>query len=333
MRTHQRQPVAFRRVWRSSPWASCCALPTFFAAAAVRRRGDLRDDRRRARARRPAVPRRRRSQAAAHLPRLPGGLRGVRALRHARRARPGRPGGAADGGASVRDQRPPRRRRRRRRRPGGGRPVPDLLDDLARLRRAGGELRAVPAGAAGGRRLAAAARSRRARARRARGWRRHLAVGALIGTSALFKYQGLTFLGASIGMLGLVGDRSGARRWSWAATPAALPPGRRAGPARALPARGARAAGNAAAAIYWFKFNFSYVGAGLTGLAAVARGLRRTSLIGGVALVPYALGLGGGGRRGARPWRACSAAGCAGAASVGRRTRRRRRRCWACSGW
>src|SRR5512138_292106 len=34
-----------------------------------------------------------------------------------------------------------------------------------------------------------------------RGLAVHLAVGALIGTSALFKYQGLTFLGASIGML------------------------------------------------------------------------------------------------------------------------------------
>ena len=52
-----------------------------------------------------------------------------------------------------------------------------------------------------------------------------------------------------------------------------------------------RNAGSFAAAVYWFKFNFSYVGAGLTGFAAVARGLRRTGLIGGVALVPYALGL------------------------------------------
>jgi hypothetical protein len=51
------------------------------------------------------------------------------------------------------------------------------------------------------------------------------------------------------------------------------------------------AAGNAADTIYWFRFNFSYVGAGLTGLAAMARGLRRTGLIGGAALVPYALGV------------------------------------------
>lgn len=50
-------------------------------------------------------------------------------------------------------------------------------------------------------------------------------------------------------------------------------------------------AGNAAAAVTWFRFNFSYVRAGLTGLEALARGLRRSALIGGVALVPYALGL------------------------------------------
>ena len=33
------------------------------------------------------------------------------------------------------------------------------------------------------------------------------------------------------------------------------------------------------------------MGAGLTGFAAIARGLRRTLLIGGVALVPYGLGI------------------------------------------
>ena len=117
----------------------------------------------------------------------------------------------------------------------------------------------------------------------------HLAVGVLIGTSALFKYQGLTFLGASIGMLiwwGVTGRAS----WSWAAARAvchlvgALLPA-------ALYLAWCAAAGNATAAIDWFKFNFSYVGAGLTGFAAVARGLRRTLLIGGVALVPYALGI------------------------------------------
>jgi hypothetical protein len=117
----------------------------------------------------------------------------------------------------------------------------------------------------------------------------HLAVGALIGTSALFKYQGFTFLGASIGMLGwwaILGRAS----WASAATlalchvvGALLPP--------ALYLASCAAAGNAAAAVYWFTFNFSYVGAGLTGFAAVARGSRRTLLIGGAALVPYALGV------------------------------------------
>jgi len=117
----------------------------------------------------------------------------------------------------------------------------------------------------------------------------HLAVGALIGTSALFKYQGLTFLGASIGLLmwwALLGQAS----WLWVlamalshAAGALVPP--------ALYLLGCAAAGNAEAAVYWFRFNFSYVGAGLTGLAAVARGLLRTGLIGGVALVPYALGI------------------------------------------
>ena len=48
-------------------------------------------------------------------------------------------------------------------RPGGGWPVPGVLDDLARLRCARGELRAVLAGATGDRRLVAAAGSSRGR--------------------------------------------------------------------------------------------------------------------------------------------------------------------------
>jgi len=125
----------------------------------------------------------------------------------------------------------------------------------------------------------------------ARGWAIHLAVGALVGVSALFKYQGLTFLGASVGLLvwWVVLRRA---PWSWA-LPRAL--GQVVG--ALLPAAvyllWCLAAGNAAATIYWFKFNFSYVGAGLTGLAALSRGLRRTALIGGAALLPYALGLAG----------------------------------------
>ena len=126
-------------------------------------------------------------------------------------------------------------------------------------------------------------------ARGIRGLGIHLAVGALVGTAALFKVQGLTFLGASIGLLAwwALIDRA---RWSWV-TLRAL--GQVAG-ALAVPAlylAWCAAAGNAAAAIYWFKFNFSYVGAGLAGGAALARGARRLLLIGGVALVPYALGI------------------------------------------
>ena len=129
----------------------------------------------------------------------------------------------------------------------------------------------------------------RARPGRPTGWAIHLAAGALVGTSALFKYQGLTFLGASIGLLFwwvILERASGA----WAVTMAlcqtigALVP-------TALYLWWCRSAGNLAAALYWFRFNFSYVGAGLTGFAAIARGLRRTGLIGGAALVPYALGI------------------------------------------
>jgi hypothetical protein len=117
----------------------------------------------------------------------------------------------------------------------------------------------------------------------------HLALGALIGTSALIKVQGLTFLGASIGMLGwwaILGRASWPRATAMAlchVAGALVPP--------TLYLLGCAAAGNAAATVYWFKFNFSYVDAGLTGLAAITRGLLRTGLIGGVALVPYALGV------------------------------------------
>lgn len=126
------------------------------------------------------------------------------------------------------------------------------------------------------------------------GWRSpatHLTVGVLIGVATLFKYQGLTFLGVSIGMVGwwwLLG------RWSWSraaalalchVTGALLPP--------ALYLLWCAFAGNAAAAVFWFSFNFAYVDAGLTGVSALARGLYRTLLIAGAALVPYALGLWG----------------------------------------
>jgi hypothetical protein len=117
----------------------------------------------------------------------------------------------------------------------------------------------------------------------------HLGVGVLIGVSALFKYQGVTFLGASIG-LAIWWSILGRASWSRTAARALchlagalLPP--------VLYLAWCAAAGNAEAAIGWFRFNFSYVGAGLTGLDAVARGARRLALIGGTAIVPYALGI------------------------------------------
>ena len=118
---------------------------------------------------------------------------------------------------------------------------------------------------------------------------RHVGVGVLIGVSALFKYQGVTFVGAFVGLL-VWWLMSGRASWGWVLSRglcqlagALLPP--------ALYLAWCTRAGNAEAARYWFEFNFSYVGAGLTGLAAIARGVRRTLLIGGVALVPYALGI------------------------------------------
>ena len=117
----------------------------------------------------------------------------------------------------------------------------------------------------------------------------HLAVGVLIGTSALFKYQGVTFLGASFGLLGWYAFL-GRTTWRFAGVMAlsqllgaAIPP--------TVYLWWCAVGGNAAAAVYWFRFNFSYVGAGLTGAAAVQRGLFRLALIGGVAAVPYLLGI------------------------------------------
>jgi hypothetical protein len=119
----------------------------------------------------------------------------------------------------------------------------------------------------------------------------HLLVGALIGVSALFKYQALTFLGASIGtvlwsaLLGRIRAGHAALAISSHVVGAALP--------AALYLGGCAAAGNGAATIEWFRFNFSYVAAGLTGTEALARAVRRTAMIGGVAIVPYGLGIAG----------------------------------------
>jgi hypothetical protein len=117
----------------------------------------------------------------------------------------------------------------------------------------------------------------------------HLTVGVLIGISALFKYQGLTFWGATVGLLGWWAFL-GRMRWSRALRLAmchiigALLPA-------AVYVLWCWGSGNVEALLYWFRFNFLYVGAGLTGVSALVRGLTRTGMIGGVAIVPYALGL------------------------------------------
>jgi hypothetical protein len=126
-------------------------------------------------------------------------------------------------------------------------------------------------------------------ARGLRGVGVHCAVGLLIGVSALFKYQGLTFLGVSVGAVAWCAWQ-GRMTWrralvlSSAHLACALVPA-------ALYLAWCVLRGNAAAAVYWFLFNFSYVGAGLSGSQALMRALWRTLLVGGAALVPYALGL------------------------------------------
>jgi hypothetical protein len=129
----------------------------------------------------------------------------------------------------------------------------------------------------------------------------HLAIGVLVGASALFKYQGVTFMGASLGLL-IWWVVLGRMSWSRALLAAAcqlagalVPP--------ALYLLACRRAGNLDAALFWFRFNFSYVQAGLGGVPALARGLRRTALIGGAALVPYALGFSAAAATVALAWR------------------------------
>ncbi len=117
---------------------------------------------------------------------------------------------------------------------------------------------------------------------------RHFAIGCLIGLAALCKYQGLTLLGASVGVLLwelLLGQCSRGQVALLAACQIAG-----AGLPAALYLAACALAGNAEAALYWFRFNFSYVKAGLGGTAALVRGLYRTAMIGGTAFVPYALG-------------------------------------------
>ena len=83
-------------------------------------------------------------------------------------------------------------------------------------------------------------RDLRSPSRGALGLATHLAVGVLIGTSALFKVQGLTFLGASIGMLAWWVDPRTGVRWSWAVTRALVSGGGRSGCRPRSTSRGAR---------------------------------------------------------------------------------------------
>lgn len=118
-----------------------------------------------------------------------------------------------------------------------------------------------------------------------------LTVGVLVGLAALCKYQALTFLGVSAGLLGWAVVTRRLRLLHATAALAIQVV------AALLPAAVYLAIcfgrGNAKDAVYWFAFNFSYLGAGLDGMLAVRRGLWRLGLIGGVALVPYGLGLWG----------------------------------------
>lgn len=119
--------------------------------------------------------------------------------------------------------------------------------------------------------------------------RTHLLIGGLVGVSALFKYQGITWLGV-------------VAAWAFCCAWRGLWSKRLAASAIVVSVFGAVVPfvlyllvawrdGSAAAALYWFKYNFHYVGNGLTGLDALVRGLTRLAMIGGVAFVAYGFGL------------------------------------------
>jgi hypothetical protein len=119
--------------------------------------------------------------------------------------------------------------------------------------------------------------------------RTHFLIGVLVGFSALFKYQGITWLGVVAAWAFYC---SWQRQWSWKlatllVTVASL--------GAMVPAvsyfLAAWNEGSSAAALYWFEYNFHYVGNGLSGVDAVSRGLKRLSMIGGVAIVAYGFGL------------------------------------------
>jgi len=119
--------------------------------------------------------------------------------------------------------------------------------------------------------------------------RTHLLIGVLIGVSALFKYQGVTWLGV---VAAWAFYRSWLGQWSWklavsvvavAVVGAVVP--------FALYVLVAWSDGSAASALYWFEYNFHYVGNGLSGVDALVRGLTRLAMIGGIAIVAYGFGV------------------------------------------
>ncbi len=115
-------------------------------------------------------------------------------------------------------------------------------------------------------------------------------AGLLTGASAMFKYQGATFP-LVIVIAALLEWRSG--RQSRGRTLGSLAAA--AAGCLAVPAiYGWRLwhEGGLDAAVYWFRFNFSYVAEGPSGWAAVRRGVLRVALVGGAgATLVYVLGL------------------------------------------
>jgi hypothetical protein len=144
---------------------------------------------------------------------------------------------------------------------------------------------------------------------------RALAIGVLVGLSALCKYQGVAFLGATAFLLWLdhvrASESANAAKGEGAGQSAGQRAGllRRAGLAAlsvlpevvvelvgvaipiALYLAYAAARGGLEATLFWFRFNFLYVDAGLTGSEALVRGAFRLGIIGAAALPVYLFGL------------------------------------------
>ncbi len=123
----------------------------------------------------------------------------------------------------------------------------------------------------------------------ARPWQAYLWSGLATGVAITFKYQGATFLAviATAAALEMMGGRRGAAqavaRVALAVCGALVVP--------ALYVLRAWHAGGLAALWYWFTFNFAYIRAGRSGLDALAFGVTRLAIVGGIAgFLPYAFG-------------------------------------------